>query len=305
MTNEAAAPTSERQGPTIAALLFQGDTFFQNIQKGMQQAARKNGVNLIVNNTNNDPSREVKLMNDLISRQVDAILISPLSVTGSVATIRQAVQADIPVICYNTCLNAADTKRYVKAFLQTNQTTLGRETGEYARGYIQRRLGGRATIGILNCDRFEACKQRKAGFKRALRGLRVTFAADQEGFLADKATGVAENVLTGNPNINVLWSANEGGTVGEVTAVKSQGRAGEVVVFGTDISPQLARFLLAKDNILQATTGQSPLLMGSQAVTNALKAIKGQRIAKLVQITPNDFFSRAAPAKTRQYLSKR
>jgi hypothetical protein len=46
------------------------------------------------------------------------------------------------------------------------------------------------------------------------------------------------------PDLDAIWAANEGGTAGAVIAVKNAGKAGKVAVFGTDMSEQLARFLL-------------------------------------------------------------
>ena len=51
-------------------------------------------------------------------------------------------------------------------------------------------------------------------------------------------------------------------------------------MFGTDISEQMAGFLLADDNILQAVTGQKPLEIGAMAVATAIKAVKGEPVDK-------------------------
>jgi len=50
-----------------------------------------------------------------------------------------------------------------------------------------------------------------------------------------------------------------------------------VVVFGTDMSEQIADFLLADDGILQAVTGQKPFDIGAMAVDTALRAVKERR----------------------------
>ena len=58
-------------------------------------------------------------------------------------------------------------------------------------------------------------------------------------------------MLEANPTINLLWAANEGGTVAHALAVQSSGLAGEVFVFGTDMNNQMAQMLQADDDILQ------------------------------------------------------
>lgn len=294
--------TSGRQ-LTIPLVLFQGDSFFQNIQAGAEKEAQVNNVKLLVNNTNNDNAQEASLLAQFTAAKVDAIILSTLSETGSVAPLTDALKAGIPVVCYNTCIQDAQ-QAGVKAFIQSDQKALGTLTGQAAAAYIKTKLAGTAKIGLLNCDQFEACQMRKAGFKQALQdaGVTVDYVADQQGFLADTAAGVAENELTANASINLMWSANEGGTVGEVTAVKSSGKQGQVVVFGTDISSQLAQFLINPDGVFQATTGQQPILMGLTATKDAVLAVNNQPV-EFLQIVPGITYSRDDPNQVNQFLS--
>ena len=48
---------------------------------------------------------------------MDAIILSAVSTDGSVRTIRTANQAGIPIICYNTCVNADAISKYVYAYV--------------------------------------------------------------------------------------------------------------------------------------------------------------------------------------------
>jgi ABC-type sugar transport system substrate-binding protein len=183
--------------------------------------------------------------------------------------------------------------------------SLGTSTGQYLAKYITDKLSGKATVGILQCDRLGVgCSDRVAGLKESLSTLPgVQYAADQEGFMADASTPVAQAILSAHPDINILWAENEGGTVGEVTAVRSANRAGKVFVFGTDITPQIAQFLLDPDGILVASTGQSPEAMGQQAIQGALTVIHGQTISPLVSYTPVTLYTRDNPADVQAYIA--
>jgi ABC-type sugar transport system substrate-binding protein len=98
-------------------------------------------------------------------------------------------------------------------------------------------------------------------------------------------------MLQANPDINVLWAANEGGTVGHVLAVQSSGLQGEVFVFGTDMNLQMAQMLQSDDNVLQGVTGQAPYQMGFDAFVTALHVLNGEAVEPL-QNTPTIFFGR-------------
>ncbi|MCX6080609.1 MAG: substrate-binding domain-containing protein, partial [Chloroflexi bacterium] len=120
-------------------------------------------------------------------------------------------------------------------------------------------------------------------------------------FMPDVGSTMAESMLQANPKINILWSENEGGTVGEVIAVRTMGLSGKVFVFGTDISTQLAEMLAADDNILQAVTGQAPRSMGGDSVKAALMALNGEK-NEYYHVVANAFFSRDDQAAVQKFL---
>jgi sugar transport system substrate-binding protein len=305
-TEAPAAEPAPGEKPVIGAVLFGRDSFFENIQTGMEMGAEEVGAELLVSIHDHDIAKETEFIEDYIARGVDAIVITPESLDASVAAIKQAYDAGIKIVCFNTCINETDAKNYVSAFYETDQASLGYQTGEYLAGWLEKNMAGQeVNVGILQCDRFEACKRRGDGFREALsdQGVKWTEVANQEGFMPDEGSAVAESILQANPNINILWSENEGGTVGQVIAVRSMDLAGKVFVFGTDISPQLAEMLLADENILQAVTGQSPRLMGSDSVTAAVAVVNGEEVT-YYNVVPNAFFSREDPAAIKQYLEE-
>jgi ABC-type sugar transport system substrate-binding protein len=114
---------------------------------------------------------------------------------------------------------------------------------------------------------------------------------------------VVENILTAHPDVSVIWAANEGGTVGAVTAVNNKGKAGKVFVFGTDISNQLASFLLAEDGVLIGVTGQQPYQMGVTALESSIEILKGKEFPARIVI-PSVSYIRDKPNEVKDYLEK-
>ena len=278
---------------TVGAILFGRDSFFENIQTGMEQAAKAAGIKLLVSVHDHDIAKETEFIEDYVARGVQAIVITPENATASVPALKKAYDAGIKIVCFNTYINPDDAKKYVSAFYETDQSSLGYQTGQYLAKWLPSHIKGAVTVGILQCDRFEACQRRGEGFRKALADANVKWveAANQEGFMPDKGSTVAANILQANPKINILWSENEGGTVGEVIAVRTMDLKGKVFVFGTDMSPQLADFLLDKDNVLQAVTGQSPRAMGGNAIKAAIDVVNGKSVTPY-NVVPNAFFSR-------------
>lgn len=261
----------------IAGIVFQEDKFFRLIQFGMQDAADKAGVELLLGNSANKPDKEIQLVNTYIARGVDAIVISPLSAKASATALKRAKDKGIVVVTYNSTVEGD----IPVAYIESDQADLGRQTGLVAKRYIEEQLGGKAKIATLafKSQLAEQSDARRNGFVDVVGQLPgVEFVAEQDAWLPEMAIKKAGDILTANPGVNIIWSANEGGTVGAVMAVKNAGKEGQIAVFGTDASEQLVAFTLSADGILQAITTQTPFELGVQAIESAVAALKGQQV---------------------------
>jgi len=283
----------------LAAVVFQEDQFFRLVLLGMREAAGKAGVELLEGNSNSRPEKEIELINTYAARKVDAILISPLSKKGSVTALKLARQKGITVVTYNTAVEGD----LAAAHIECSPEDLGRQTGKAARAYIEGRLGGKARIAIVafKSQAAEQSDARVGGFKQAIEGLPgASVAAEQDAWLTDMAVKKVGDILTANPDVNLVYAANEGGTAGAVLAVRNAGKAGKVAVFGTDSSEQLLGFLQAPDDVLQAITSQRPVDVGRRAVESALKTLRKEAVEKQA-LLPGVLLSRADPGGVREF----
>lgn len=283
----------------VAGILFQEDQFFRMCEMGMKKAAEKYGLDLQVSNSNNSLDKEVSLVETYAGQGVKAMAVAPLSVTASIPALERAHDKGIAIVTYDGYVNAD----FPKSSIMSDQVGLGRSTGDFARKCIEGKLGGNARIAMIEYIRLapEPGGMRVKGFKDAVAGMPgVAIMTEQDAWLAPEAADLVQSILTAHPEINVIWAANEGGTVGAVTAVRNAGKQGQVLVFGTDMSEQIADFLLADDNILQAVTGQKPFDIGFSAVESCAKALKGEPVEAKVRL-PGTLFTRDDPNAVREY----
>jgi ABC-type sugar transport system substrate-binding protein len=286
----------------IAGIVFQEDQFFRLVLFGMRDAAASSGVELLEANSAGKPDKEIQLINTYIASGVDAIVVSPLSAKASVSALSRAKEKGIVVVTYNTNVEGDLPVTYI----ESDQRDLGRSTGRAAREYIETHLGGKAHIGILafQSQAPEQSAARTEGFKEEVTRLPgVAIVAEQDAWLADQAVKKAGDILTANPEITILWAANEGGTAGAVMAVKNSGKAGRVRVFGTDAGEQLADFLLSEDDILQAITGQRPYEIGAEAVKAAVTVLKGGTVPASTAL-PGMLLTRSNPEGVREFKNR-
>jgi ABC-type sugar transport system substrate-binding protein len=110
-------------------------------------------------------------------------------------------------------------------------------------------------------------------------------------------------MLIANPEINLMYAANEGGTIGAVNAVVAAGQQGSTFVMGTDTTEELLNMLLDGE-ILLAVNSQFPRDMGAGAMNAALKALKGEKIDQYVQLTPTKLYTPLDRVAVAKWLSE-
>lgn len=262
----------------IGAIYLDSQGFYGGVKAGVEDAAKASGkdVKFIETNPGGDVSKESEFMSTLVSSGVDAIIISAASADSSVPAIKQAHDAGIPVICYNTCVNEEATKKYVTAYVIGDPVEFGQKLGEAAVDTFSKAKITDPKIGVVNCEQYEVCKQRLSGFENALTtGLPdAKIVANQEGAEVDRAVTVAEQMLTAHPEINGMYGEAGGATIGAYKAVHTAKKEGEIFVFGSDMTTEIATEL-KEGTVLKSVIDISGLEVGKLAWGAVEKALDG------------------------------
>ncbi len=267
---------------TVAGVVFQEDQFMKMMQAGYEGCAEDYGVTLMTSNTNNDQSKEAEVINTYISQGIDGIAIAPLNESSSMQMLETAYDAGLEIAVGNTKLADAP---FVCGGYTSDNYNLGELTGKKAREFIENELGGSARIALIRFDSQlpDQSSARQQGFLDQLEGLDIEIVAEQDAWLQDDAVQVVGDILTANEasgGVDIVWAANDGGTIGSVMAVRNAGKAGQTFVFGTDAAEQQVEMLRADDNVLQCVTGQDPYTIGYNTLEVLIKTIMGESEAE-------------------------
>ena len=288
----------------VAGVVFQDDQFFRLLSMGYQDAAREAGCKCLLGNTANDQAREAELVNHYIAQKVAGLAIAPLNAVTSLPVLQRA-SATMKIAITNTTTGNAP---FIVAGYTSDNRNLGAAPGEAAARLIREKLGGKAKIAILQyrSQLPEQSFERVNSFLEAVRNVNpgVEVVADQDAWLQDKAVQAAGDILSSNKDINIIFGANDGGTIGAVMAVKNAGLAGKCFVFGIDTGDQQLAMLRDKDNILQAVSGQDPYTQGYNAMKVLIEAIQGKDYSATkgrTIVIPGVLVSRSDPAGIAAY----
>ena len=165
-----AAHAAEPQQVVIGAIYLDAQGFYAGVRKGVQDGGKAAGkdMQIIETNAQGDVSKESSFIDRLISAGVQAIILSAVSSDGSVRAIRRAHEAGIPVVCYNTCINPTDMKKYVYSYAVGDPFTFGAKLGKDAGDFFKAEGKSAPKIAVINCEFVEVCVQRRKGFEKAI-----------------------------------------------------------------------------------------------------------------------------------------
>jgi len=288
----------------IGAVYLDNQGFYGGIRKGIVAGAGDQKIKLLGQNSGGDAAKESQFMSTLTGSKVSAIIMSPVSDTASLPVVKTAHNAGIPVVCYNTCLTDAASKKYVGALVTTQQKDFGTTVGDFAGDYFITKKMSAPRIAILNCDIYQACRDRKAGFKEALLAKvpGAKFVADQAGFEPDKAGQTATNILTGDSKVDAFYATTDNGTIGALQGITATKRLDRTVVFGSDMSVTVAQALLKSPKTLLVTNAQDPQEMGKVAVQQAIKLIEKKKLDNFTTYIPATLFPSDKPQAVQEWL---
>ncbi|MER9443757.1 substrate-binding domain-containing protein [Mesorhizobium sp. M0340] len=255
--------------------------FFNQINEGAQKAADAAGAKLVIFNANNVPSAQNDAIENYITQKVDGIILVAIDVNGVKPAITAAKAAGIPVIAIDAQIPDGDNI----SFIGVDNTKAGEDIGKFYADYVKTGMGGKAKIGIVGALNSFIQNQRLDGFKKAVTesGQAVTFLDTVDGQnVQETALSASENLMTANPDMNSLYATGEPALLGAVSAVTSQGRTGDVKVFGWDLTKQAVQGI--DDGWVVAVVQQDPAGEGKAAVEALGKLKKGEKIDPIINI---------------------
>ncbi|MGC4912040.1 substrate-binding domain-containing protein [Streptomyces albogriseolus] len=271
--NGSSAADRPKIGLSLSTL---NNPFFVQIRDGAEEEAKKLGVDLTVTDAQNDASQQANQLQNFTSGSLSAVVVNPVDSDAAGPSVRGANQAGIPVIAVDRGVNEADTSALV-----ASDNVEGGALGAKA---LAEKLGGKGTIVILQGQAgTSASRERGAGFAAGLKdypGIKVV-AKQPADFDRTKGLDVMTNLLQAHPDIDGVFAENDEMALGAIKALGSKAGT-SVQVVGFDGTPDGLKAVRA--GTLYASVAQQPSELGRIAVRNALRAVEGEKVEKMVKV---------------------
>ena len=259
------------------------DAFYITMKKGAQAAADALGVDLVFQGAPDfNPVTQVPVLDAVIARKPDAILIAPTDKVQLIEPLKKANEAGIPVITVDT-------------FIGTGVYQTGKGDGDFPLAYIASdnvlggkmaaralaaAIGGEGKVYVSNVKPgISTTDQREQGFKDEMKAnfpkitvLETQFNDDD----ANKAASQLQGVFARDADLKGVFGANLFSALGAGNGVQQAGQTGKIKVVAFDAPGSIVDNL--KSGLVDVAIAQHPAEIGYYGVVSAYAHLTGHSI---------------------------
>jgi ribose transport system substrate-binding protein len=242
------------------------DGFYVTMHHGAEAAAKAVGAELIYQGAAEwNVSLQVPVLDAVIAKKPDAIMIAPTDKVQLVAPIKKAHDAGIPIVCVDTFIGtgvfqtgSGDADFPISYVASDN--VLG---GRMAARALAQAIGEKGKVYVSNVKPgISTTDQREEGFKDEMKkysGVQVleTQFNDDD---ANKAAAQVQAVFGRAPDLAGVFGANLFSATGTANGVTQAGQAGKIKIAGFDAPESIVSQL--KDGTFTLTIAQHPAEIG-------------------------------------------
>lgn len=271
-TNGSAAGKTYNIGVVVLDLQ---DPDLAHMTDAMKKTADEKGVKLNITDSKKDVGSELNQVEDLLTRQVDAIIMQPLDGDASQNAAKRVIAANVPLFILSTEFTEGANVGY-KSYIGVDDTLAGQMQAEYLNKLLPE--GGNLVFaaGIYGASWTD---RRKSGFDKTInKNLKIVAEFQAKGS-RDEAKRNMEDTLQRFPSgkIDAVVANNDEMAVGAASAIADAHRTAEfkavVGVDGTD--PALQGI---KAGTMTATVRQDSAGQGVKAVEVVTDFLKGGKV---------------------------
>jgi simple sugar transport system substrate-binding protein len=291
---ETLPPETEDRGIILGFSQIGAESAWRNCNtRSVQEAAAEAGIQLLFSNAEQKQENQIKAIRSFIAYQVDVIAFVPIIADGWDNVLQEAKDAGIPVLVTDRKINIQDESLYA-GFIGTDSIWEGREAGKFLLEKFRNRLGRGGPIRIVELSGTvgsSPANSRAQGFRDVLEPYpQFQIVHSESGdFLRSKGYELMQAILKTQPRIDVIFSHNDGMTLGALDAIREKGlNPGTDIVIVTIDAEQAAIDALGRGEVncvVECNPKQGPYIMRL-----ARQLARGEPIARLLHVDEEVFY---------------
>lgn len=262
--------------------------------KSIQDSAAEAGIDLKFSDAQQKQENQIKAIRSFIQQKVDVIAFSPVVESGWDTVLKEAKDAEIPVILVDRAVDSQDESLYV-SFIGSDFVEEGRKAGRWLVEQFQDATEPINIVELQGTTGSAPANDRKSGFEEIIKeNANLQIIASQTGdFTRAKGKEVMQAFLKAHKDIDVLYAHNDDMALGAIQAIEAAGlKPGEdIIIISVDA---------VKDGMIAASEGKINFivecnpLMGPQVMEMVKNIVNGVEIPRRIATEETAFTSEQA-----------
>ncbi|GAA3863184.1 ABC transporter substrate-binding protein [Tessaracoccus defluvii] len=250
--------------------------FWQAVKEGAEQAGAEYGykVEFVGPPSEKDVTIQLDQLETALATKPAAIGLAALDTAAATDVLDRISAANIPLVAFDS---GVDSDAPITT-VQTDNYAAAQEAAKH----MAELIGNKGTVGLVCHDvTSQTGKQRCDGFQDWMKDNApdVKLLEPLVAGSVDEATNAAKSLINSTPDISGVYGTNEAAATGAVQASIEVNKAGLQVVGFDSGEIQMSAI---RDGKQAGAITQSPVKMGYETVTAAIKAINGMELPKII-----------------------
>src|SRR5579871_156280 len=259
------------------AVIPKGTThiYWKTLHAGAAKAAKDLGVDIfwVGPETEDDRKQQIEVVQNFISRKMDAIVLAPLDDKALVVPVEEATKRGIPVVIIDSALQSDVQVSFV--------ATINKEGGRKGADQLGKVMGGKGKALMLRyLEGSASTADREEGFldemAKKFPDIQIVSSNQYAGATKEEALQASQNILNKFPDVDGIFCPNESTVFGMLRALQVSGKAGQVKFVGFDTDKDLLEGL--KTGAINGLVSQDPFNMGYEGVKAAVDHLNGKKV---------------------------
>ena len=267
----------DKQYVAVIALGY-GHQFWQAVRQGAEEAAKDYDVRITFEGPEEETmvDKQVDMLKTAMANNPVAVAMAAIDTESVAGILQDAKSKGLKVVGFDSGVGEAEADAHC--------STDNLEAGALAAENVARILNNKGKIGIVGHSQTVIdAVQRVDGFKEKLEKdfpeIEIVDIQYGEGDHL-KSAEVTKGMLQAHPEIELIYTSNEGACVGAYNGLKEAGKIKEVKLVGFDSSAAMKDGVRSGE-IIGAIT-QDPVGMGYKTVEAAVKLCKGESVDSFI-----------------------
>ena len=250
--------------------------FWQAVKAGAEQSAKEGNAKISFEGPETEAmvDKQIDMLSADLAKHPSAIGFAALDSKAAIPLLKKAQAEHIPVIAFDSGVDSD--------IPLTTCTTDNLAAAGLAADKMAEMIGDAGEVAVIVHDQTSRTGiDRRDGFLNEMKAKHpnVKIVSVQYGACDHlKSAEIAKAMIQANPNLKGIFGANEGSAEGAAIGVKESGK--KLVLIGYDSGKEQKEAIIS--GAMAGAITQNPVGIGKCVVESALKALKGEKLPKII-----------------------